>query len=130
MQFNAFLSNLTTTLNDYLLGIGENLSVLRPIFHESVETVESVGHYIKENFINQLWGQDPEKPLFTDFQYTLLKTLIILIFVNIFLILFFWKKYGQVITDKFIRPSTLKEIEELKLSVARLKLPKDYTPRI
>lgn len=126
MQFNALFSNLTTTLNDYLLGIGVNLSVLRPILHDSLEIVEQV----KKNFINQLWGQASEKPLFTDFQYTLLKTLIILLFVNIFLILFFWKKYGKVITDKFIRPSTLKEIEELKLSVARLKLPKDYTPRI
>lgn len=127
MQLNALFSNLTTTFNDYLLGIGVNLSVLRPIVHDSIE---SVGHHLKENFIDKLWGQGPEKPLFTDFQYTLLKTLIILLFVNLFLILCFWKKYGPVITDKFIRPSTLKEIEELKLSVARLKLPKDYTPRI
>lgn len=126
MQFNGLISNLTTTFNDYLLGIGVNLSVLRCSLHDSLEIV---GHQIKENFINQLWGQDPEKPLFTDFQYTLLKTLIVLLFINLFLILCFWRKYGPVITDKFIRPSTLKEIEELKLSVARLKLPKDYTPR-
>lgn len=125
MQFNAIFCNLTTTLNDYLLAIGVNLSVLPSLLHDSVEFV---GHHIQENFINHL--RDSEKPLFTDFQYTLLKTLVILLFVNLFLILFFWRKYGPVITDKFIRPSTIIEIEALKLSVARLKLPKDFSPRI
>ncbi|XP_063698212.1 uncharacterized protein LOC134829146 [Culicoides brevitarsis] len=121
MQFNALIANFSATLNDYLLLASEKLRVLRPIVHDSVD-------FIHENIIRHL--QDPEKPLFTEFQYTLLKTLFVLLLVNLLFILFFWRKYGPVITDKFIRPSTLKEIEELKLSVARLKLPKDYTPRI
>lgn len=67
---------------------------------------------------------------FTEFQLFLLK-----IFSSIFLTLLVcialsWRKYGNRITNRFIRPSTAKEIEELKLSVARLNLPKEHTPRI
>jgi len=67
---------------------------------------------------------------FSEFQTDLVKTLLGFVAINTLLILFYWHRYGEVITDKFIRPSTAKEIEELKQSVARLKLPKDYTPRI
>lgn len=121
---------------------------------------------------------------FSDFQIVLLAIFLGFIFVNIVLIVYYWNKYGGVITDRFIRPSeyyngvvfvvimalvkvtlwwltqllivcqyamrhcarsicqslivcfcfrfagTLKEIEELKLSVAKLKLPFEHTPRI
>ncbi|XP_055530122.1 uncharacterized protein LOC129721495 [Wyeomyia smithii] len=67
---------------------------------------------------------------FTDFQLLIGKTFLIILFVNLLLIAFYWRKYGSIITDRFIRPSTAKEIEELKLSVARLKLPKEHSPRI
>ncbi|XP_055716315.1 uncharacterized protein LOC129810083 [Phlebotomus papatasi] len=67
---------------------------------------------------------------FTDFQLVLLKSFLTLSLITSSLVIFYWLKYGSVISDRFIKPSTVKEIEELKLSVARLKLPKEHTPRI
>ncbi|XP_055845063.1 uncharacterized protein LOC129911329 [Episyrphus balteatus] len=67
---------------------------------------------------------------FTELQITLLKVLLLILLTNLVLIGFAWRKFGQVITEKFVEPSTLKEIEELKLSVAKLKLPKEHSPRI
>lgn len=89
----------------------------------------------------------------TDLQITLLKVIFLLLLLSIVLSGICWRKYGEVITDKFIKPSefrhnqklvrnsvsfslfsfltgTQKEIEELKLSVAKLKLPKEHSPRI
>ncbi|XP_068145417.1 uncharacterized protein [Drosophila tropicalis] len=67
---------------------------------------------------------------FTPLQSTLLKVLLVLVLGTCVLIGYSWATYGQVITEKFVKPSTLKEIEELKLSVAKLKLPKEHSPRI
>lgn len=96
---------------------------------------------------------------FSEFQFGLLKLFSAILCVITALIVVFWLKYGEVISERFIRPSkflennrfgdeisatksvislfvyaavsgTLKEIEELKLSVARLKLPREHTPRI
>lgn len=79
----------------------------------------------------QLWLESFGSPLeFTEFQLHICKTFLIILGVNLLLIGFYWRKYGRIITDRFIRPSTAKEIEELKLSVARLKLPKEHSPRI
>lgn len=79
----------------------------------------------------QLWLESIGNPLeFTEFQLHICKTFLIILGVNLLLIGFYWRKYGTIITDRFIRPSTAKEIEELKLSVARLKLPKEHSPRI
>lgn len=79
----------------------------------------------------QLWLESVGSPLeFTEFQLHICKTFLIILGVNLLLIGFYWRKYGRIITDRFIRPSTAKEIEELKLSVARLKLPKEHSPRI
>lgn len=79
----------------------------------------------------QRWSESIGSPLeFTEFQLHIGKTFLIILGVNLLLIGFYWRKYGTIITDRFIRPSTAKEIEELKLSVARLKLPKEHSPRI
>jgi hypothetical protein len=104
---------------------------------------------------------------FSDFQRNIARTFCLILIINTCLIVFYWNKYGDIITDRFIRPSkcshtiekklrknrialsspsekgigrtcksslcltgTLKEIEELKQSVARLKLPKEHSPRI
>ncbi|XP_037949747.1 uncharacterized protein LOC119680824 [Teleopsis dalmanni] len=67
---------------------------------------------------------------FTPLQFILLKLVLLLIFSTALLIAYSWHIYGRVITEKFVRPSTLKEIEELKRSVANLKLPKEHSPRI
>ncbi|XP_055379917.1 uncharacterized protein LOC129611031 [Condylostylus longicornis] len=67
---------------------------------------------------------------FSEFQFVLLKIISFLLLIICVLNLVFWRRYGEVITEKFIKQSTLKEIEELKLSVAKLKLPKEHSPRI
>ncbi|XP_023177820.1 uncharacterized protein LOC111604134 [Drosophila hydei] len=77
------------------------------------------------------WHWQWQSPVeFTALQATLLKVLLILLLGTGVLIAWAWGVYGRVITEKFVRPSTLKEIEELKLSVAKLKLPKEHSPRI
>lgn len=67
---------------------------------------------------------------FTEFQLVLLQLFCSVLIALVVLIALSWRKYGNRITNRFIRPSTAKEIEELKLSVARLNLPKEHTPRI
>ncbi|XP_001841751.2 uncharacterized protein LOC6030872 [Culex quinquefasciatus] len=82
------------------------------------------------NFVGQWFGSIGSPLEFTEFQAHIGKTFLVILCVNLLLIGFYWRKYGSIITDRFIRPSTAKEIEELKLSVARLKLPKEHSPRI
>ncbi|ETN66637.1 hypothetical protein AND_001596 [Anopheles darlingi] len=67
---------------------------------------------------------------FTEFQLLLLQIFSTVLLTLVVCIGLSWRKYGNRITNRFIRPSTAKEIEELKLSVARLNLPKEHTPRI
>lgn len=42
---------------------------------------------------------------FTVFQFNILKIFLVILFINILLIIYYWRKYGTVITDRFIRPS-------------------------
>lgn len=66
----------------------------------------------------------------TEFQLNILWTFLFILFCNILLILFFWNRYGNTISRHFIKSSTLIEIENLRKSVERLKLPREHTPRI
>uniref|UniRef100_A0A182NIF2 UBX domain-containing protein n=1 Tax=Anopheles dirus TaxID=7168 RepID=A0A182NIF2_9DIPT len=59
---------------------------------------------------------------FTDFQLVLLQLFSSILIGLLVLIALSWRKYGNRITNRFIRPSTAKEIEELKLSKAEAKL--------
>lgn len=68
--------------------------------------------------------------LVTDFQLNILYTFLLILFCNFILILFFWARYGSTISRHFIKSSTLIEIENLRKSVERLKLPREHTPRI
>lgn len=83
MQLTALLFNLTTTFNEHLHEIGVDFSLLRPILHDSLEIVREI-----------FWSNIDQKPLFTQFQYRLLNTLLVLLVVNLFLIFIFWRKYG------------------------------------
>lgn len=67
---------------------------------------------------------------FTEFQINLLQTFSFILFCNIVLIIIFWGRYGQTISSHFIRSSTLIEIERLRKSVEKLKLPREHTARI
>lgn len=93
-----------------------------PVLNESIAFIGYIFDFIFINLCSPIE--------FTELQITLLTVFLIIISVNIALIAYFWNKYGGVITDRFIRPSTLIEIEELKQSVAKLKLPNEHTPRI
>jgi O-antigen ligase len=68
--------------------------------------------------------------LVTDFQLNILWTFFIILLCNIVLIIFFWSSYGSTISRHFIKSSTLIEIENLRKSVEKLKLPREHTPRI
>ncbi|CAG9766428.1 unnamed protein product [Ceutorhynchus assimilis] len=67
---------------------------------------------------------------FDDFQLNLLKVFSGVLIVNLLLLVTAWKYYGADIYDRFLKLSNTKEIEELKASVSKLKLPKEHTPRI
>lgn len=68
--------------------------------------------------------------IFDDFQLKLFHILCGLIFFNLLLILIIWKRYGESICERFMINPTLREIEELRASVSKLKLPKEHSPRI
>lgn len=68
--------------------------------------------------------------LVTGFQISLLFTFLFILLCNIILILIFWARYGNTISRHFIKSSTLIEIENLRKSVEKLKLPREHTPRI
>ncbi|CAL8109599.1 unnamed protein product [Orchesella dallaii] len=64
-------------------------------------------------------------------KWKLFKILVFIVLINVFLIWAAWRVYGESITDKFLRPSSsVLLIEELKQSIAELKLPKEHSPRI
>lgn len=70
--------------------------------------------------------------VFDEFQWKLCKILGFIVATNLTLIYFFWRRvYGAKIVDKFMQPSSsTKLIEELKLSISELKLPKEHSPRL
>lgn len=90
----------------------------------------------------------PTSVQFNDYKWTLLKVFTTFLIVNLILIAITWRIYGKRICDRFMNLSkcatkhivsrslipflsaTLQAIEELKASVAKLKLPKEHTPRI
>lgn len=156
MVFPAYWQSFEQTLEGILLHVEHYSKTL-------VQIVDRVQRQLVETSNERRWGQAPIE--FTTLQWTLFKVLLILLFTTVLLIAYAWRVYGEVITDKFVRPSksldpvvkrssapiylftyllmlvflcnfgvgwkgTLKEIEELKLSVAKLKLPKEHTPRI
>lgn len=67
---------------------------------------------------------------FDEFQLKLLKVFLGILLCNLLLIFAAWRFYGKDIYQRFIRLTSTKEIEELKASVSKLKLPKEHTPRI
>ncbi|XP_011196683.1 uncharacterized protein LOC105221409 [Zeugodacus cucurbitae] len=118
MNIDAFQQSLNQSLQALALKLELFVGV-------AVQTVVSFQHELTET------TRDWRSPIeFSALQLTLLKVLLVLLLGTAGLIAYSWRVYGKVITEKFVRPSTLKEIEELKLSVAKLKLPKEHSPRI
>lgn len=65
-----------------------------------------------------------------EFQIKILRVLIIILCMNLLLIWLSWKKYGERITERFMKAASSKSLEELKREATDLKLPKEHTPRI
>uniref|UniRef100_A0A2M3ZE96 Putative secreted peptide n=1 Tax=Anopheles braziliensis TaxID=58242 RepID=A0A2M3ZE96_9DIPT len=160
MVFDALiLLNITTLLSDYLLLAGESVRRLLALpsapttvapsipagsaFEGNVDEPEPLPDF-KLNILATGWWFVCETVRtvkfaldagtrwlnFTEFQLLLLQIFSTVLLTLVVCIGLSWRKYGNRITNRFIRPSTAKEIEELKLSVARLNLPKEHTPRI
>jgi len=73
----------------------------------------------------------PVFDLLDEFQWRLFQILILIVLTNLALIWFFWHVYGAKIVEKFMQPtSSALLLEELKLSISELKLPKEHSPRI
>ncbi|KAH8240375.1 hypothetical protein KR038_011105 [Drosophila bunnanda] len=143
MSFNLNVDFLNTTLQT----IAERVELFAGVALQAAVGLRGKFESLTGDFS---WQDGPIA--FTDLQATLLKVLLVLLLGTCVLIGYSWSVYGQVITEKFVRPSmrggklrlkylctrinntffagTLKEIEELKLSVAKLKLPKEHSPRI
>lgn len=153
MNFDTLLLNVTNAIQFNIISF---VASFENLYKAATELSTESLPYIRRlfSFVSENWC-----PIhFTDLQTTLLAVFVAIIVINLSLIGFFWNKYGGVITDRFIRPSKLrrvagqqpqistakqklliyvliftgtqKEIEELKLSVAKLKLPCEHTPRI
>ncbi|XP_067631682.1 uncharacterized protein [Eurosta solidaginis] len=118
MNVDSFQQSLNQSLQALTLHLEEFVGV-------AVQTVTLLQHKFSET--TRYWNSPIEV---SELQLTLFKVLLVLLLGTAGLIAYSWRIYGKVITKKFVRPSSFKEIEELKLFVAKLKLPKDYTPRI
>lgn len=120
MNFESIV-NVTNIVVDEVVDFVSNINYTA-VFEDILTTSGSI--------FNNIWNNISSPIYFTELQTSLATVFLIIISINLAFIWLSWNKYGGVITDRFIRPSTLKEIEELKLSVAKLKLPCEHTPRI
>lgn len=99
MIFDSLVLNLTTTLqicSEFVIAnfyrIHDNSNVI--IDQVKLSYSEVLGIYIEPVIT------------FSDLQSNILKTFILCLVVNLILISYYWRKYGAIITDRFIRPST------------------------
>ncbi|KAI5707653.1 hypothetical protein M8J77_006863 [Diaphorina citri] len=84
-------------------------------------TKESIGSCFLQ--LNELWKYD-------EFHVTLFRVFAVILIVNLVLIYVSWNYYGERICERFMKPTSHEVLEDLRKSVAQLKLPKDYSPRL
>lgn len=65
-----------------------------------------------------------------EFEWKLLRSLLIILLINLVFITIAWNKYGNKISERFMKPAASKILEDLKKEATELKLPKEHTPRI
>ncbi|KAJ8983223.1 hypothetical protein NQ317_005312 [Molorchus minor] len=123
-MFASDANNLDSSSIIDILQLYWNNSLL--CISDTFTTVRELDSKIVLTFIKNIL----ESFYFTDFQLKLLKTFSIILVINLLLIVTVWKIYGKSICERFMKISTIREIEELKASVSKLKLPKEHTPRI
>lgn len=99
--FNVTSSLLASNFVQSLVSAVESIpssAVVRDAAHHIDNTVKSVSQLIV-NISTPIHFE------FSELQTTLLIVFLVIIGVNILLIVYYWNKYGGVITDRFIRPS-------------------------
>lgn len=77
-------------------------SNLAQIFNGFVNAIGNLSEKVKVNAFCPIH--------FTELQTILLTIFLVILSINLTLIGFYWQKYGGVITDRFIRPSTFYSI--------------------
>lgn len=65
-----------------------------------------------------------------EFQLKILRTLLVILVVNVTLILYAWNKHGQRISERFVKAASNKSLEEFKKEATLLRLPQEHSPRI
>lgn len=96
MNFTYFWQSFTQTVQGIFLQAEEFGGILSQV-------VGRVGKQLVESTNEYNWGQLPIE--FTALQWTLFKVLLLLLLATVLLIAYSWRIYGEVITDKFVRPS-------------------------
>lgn len=100
--------NLDVVYN--LINLNSTLDALGIYTETILGAVLSASLSLKSTLLSAVRPLSSSVPIveFTELQFTLLKIIISIFFLNIFLILVYWRKYGEIITDRFIRPSMLR----------------------
>lgn len=79
-----------------------------------VQISDRVQKQLVETTNHHQWGESPIS--FTALQWTLFKVLLLLLLATVLLIAYAWRVYGEVITDKFVRPSKFQDDNSSRLS--------------
>ncbi|KAG8179716.1 hypothetical protein JTE90_006621 [Oedothorax gibbosus] len=106
----------SSILSDFIItpsGVTDYLQFLLP---------EEITEYLTNSF-NNFASID-------EFQLQILRVSFFILCINLVFILIVWKKFGEKITERFMKPASSKSLEELKREATELKLPKEHTPRI
>lgn len=96
MLFPAYWQSFEQTLEGILLQVEHYGKAV-------VQIVDRAQRQLVETSSERQWGRAPIE--FTTLQWTLFKVLLILLLTTVLLIAYAWRVYGEVITDKFVRPS-------------------------
>lgn len=100
---NLFLFNFTT-ISRFFTPVELDI-VPRNLAQIFNDFVNAIGNLSKKVTVNAFC------PIhFTELQTILLTIFLVILSINLALIGFYWQKYGGVITDRFIRPSTFQSI--------------------
>uniref|UniRef100_A0A8D8YCI4 Uncharacterized protein n=1 Tax=Cacopsylla melanoneura TaxID=428564 RepID=A0A8D8YCI4_9HEMI len=99
-----------------------DFSIYNPTsFPELVCTQETTESCFSQ--VSELWKYE-------EFHVTLFQVFATILIVNLVLIYVSWNYYGEKICERFMKPTSHEVLEDLRKSVAQLKLPKDYSPRL
>lgn len=97
MNFGQALQNLTRIFSDITNVIDLHYQEFLDNTEKSLDLVRIYYEDVIGTFVSPI--------TFSDFQLNILKTFLVILAINLIFIKFYWNKYGDIITDRFIRPS-------------------------